>query len=183
MRRLVYILSFFLILSACSNSVRFSSDNNNNKKKTKTKYSPDSPKKQISFNNNIENESLSEQLVSYSKNWLGVPYRYGGNTTDGIDCSGFIKNIFHYIGYNLPRTAQQQYDFTRKIPEKNVKQGDLAFFRRRGKIFHVGLYIGDNKIIHSSSSKGVIIQDLSDSWLKSNFYSFGRIDNQLHSSK
>lgn len=181
MKKTIIILFISLSLSGCSLSVRYSSEVN--KKIIDKRFSNKGIKSDEVINETFynyeykfDNQSLGNQLVEYSKNWLGVPYMYGGTSTDGIDCSAFVKNVFNHIGYDLPRTAAQQYDFTKKIDRNQVKEGDLIFFRRRDKIFHVGIYIGNNKIIHASTSKGVVIQDLNNNWIKSNLFAFGRID-------
>jgi len=171
---MIYRLSILsvIILSACTSNVRFSSDNNQNQKIVKSKKSNS---QELNYNYKIDNNSLQSSLVEYSKDWLGVPYQYGGTTNNGIDCSAFVKNVYKNVGYELPRTAEEQFDFTKKVSRKLAKEGDLVFFKRRAKIFHVGIYLGNNQLIHASTSKGVIIQDLDDNWIKSNLYAFGRI--------
>lgn len=183
MKKQFIILLFVLTLSGCSLSVRYSSEVNKkiiDKKVSKSGSKINSNEvineTYYNYDYKYDNQTLQSQLVEYSKNWIGVPYRYGGIDTDGVDCSGFVKNVYNYIGYDLPRTASQQYDFTKKIERSQLKEGDLIFFRRRDKIFHVGIYIGENKLIHASTTKGVVIQDLSDNWIKSNLFAFGRIN-------
>lgn len=165
----ITILSL-IVLSACTSNVRFASNKPQSKSTAKHKNSD-----KINYNYKVENQSLQSSIVEYSKDWLGVPYQYGGTTNNGIDCSAFVKNVFKNIGFELPRTAEEQYDFTKKINRNLAKEGDLIFFKRRQKIFHVGIYLGNNQLIHASTSKGVIIQDLDDNWIKSNLYAFGRI--------
>jgi len=184
MRIILTILITSFILFSCTSNVRFTSKNKNNsitkslkKIEDKVILKSNSTKKNnnIDMNFNIQNDEVGNLIVEYSKNWLGVPYKYGGINEDGIDCSAFVMKVYGSFGYSLPRTAEQQFDFTTKISRELLEEGDLVFFKRRDKIFHVGIYIGQNQLIHASTSKGVIIQSLDDKWVKSNLYSFGRI--------
>jgi peptidoglycan endopeptidase LytE len=97
-----------------------------------------------------EERSLFVRVV---KNFLGVPYRLGGSTLKGIDCSGFVKKIYEIFNVHLPRTAREQFGFGKKIEKDKLEEGDLVFFRRQGNDAHVGIYIGDNQFIHASSRK------------------------------
>lgn len=169
---IVAIIAIYLV--SCSSSVRYSSKVNNSRE-TKVEKVTTNTSSELGIHREIENQSLGSQIVEYSKNWLGVPYKFGGTNEDGIDCSAFVMKVFKPFGYDLPRTASQQFDFTHIVSQELIKQGDLIFFKRRDKIFHVGIYVGDNQFIHSSTSKGVIIQSLDDNWAKSNLFAFGRI--------
>jgi hypothetical protein len=84
--------------------------------------------------------------------FLGVPYLWGGKTTFGTDCSGFVQTAFRVIGINLPRDAYQQVEIGKTIHFSNeAKAGDLAFFANSlGKIIHVGICLGNNEIVHAS---------------------------------
>lgn len=109
--------------------------------------------------------------------WLGTRYRLGGSTKDGIDCSAFTQVLFSTL-YNitLPRTAHEQFDFSRKISLTELREGDLVFFNTVGGVSHVGMYLQNNKFVHASSG-GVTISDLyEDYWLK-HFVGVGRIEN------
>ncbi|SUO97206.1 C40 family peptidase [Suttonella ornithocola] len=100
----------------------------------------------------VENTSKSkltirQSLIATGKNLIGTPYRWGGTTPKGFDCSGFVHYLYQQKGYQLPRSSQEQ--FKALTPIENPQPGDLVFFRRGGKITHVGLYIGDGKMLHS----------------------------------
>ena len=121
-----------------------------------------------------EEESLlgfQQLLVKFSKQLLGTAYRLGGygQGNDGIDCSGFMKKIFHTVTLNLPHSSREQAKIGALVTTdwdlSRLRIGDLLFFKRnRGvQIGHTGMYIGDGKMIHSSSRKGVIITNLIDS--------------------
>ncbi len=85
------------------------------------------------------------------KTFLGVPYKLGGSTLRGIDCSAFVKKIYEIFNVDLPRTAREQLSVGKKIEKEQLEEGDLVFFKRRGNSAHVGIYIGDNQFIHASS--------------------------------
>jgi peptidoglycan DL-endopeptidase LytE len=93
-------------------------------------------------------------LVKVVKTFLGVPYRLGGSTLKGIDCSAFVKKIYQIFSVDLPRTAREQLHFGKGVEKKELEEGDLVFFRtRRANGTHVGIYIGNNEFVHASSRK------------------------------
>ena len=125
---------------------------------------------------------LQKKVVAAAKKRLGVPYCYGG-TNNCMDCSGLIVTIYQDIGIALPRTSSQQFSIGKQIEPHKATVGDLIFFRNKdGNINHVGLYVGDNKLLHASSSKGVIVQTLSDSYLTKAFAGIRRVlpDNAIN---
>ena len=85
-------------------------------------------------------------VVEYAKNFLGVPYVYGGSTPSGFDCSGFVKYVFAHFGVNLPRTSYAQMNVGTAVTREQLQPGDLVVFRSGG---HVGIYVGNNKYIHA----------------------------------
>ncbi|MDR2581334.1 MAG: C40 family peptidase [Fibromonadaceae bacterium] len=97
--------------------------------------------------------------------WLGTPYLYGGNTKKGTDCSGFVSSVYlEKEGFRLPRTSAEQFKVGSHISKRNLKISDLVFFGERGRVNHVGIYVGKGNFIHSSSSRGVIVTALSDNY-------------------
>jgi peptidoglycan endopeptidase LytE len=90
-------------------------------------------------------------LVRVAKAFLGVPYRLGGSTLKGIDCSALVKKVYEIFDVHLPRTAREQFKVGKKIEKDQLEEGDLVFFRRRGDRAHVGIYVGDNQFVHASS--------------------------------
>ena len=117
-------------------------------------------------------EQTGESLVETSKNLMGLPYLWGGTSAKGVDCSGYTKTIFFLNGIILPRDASQQIhtgievDSTRDF--ENLKPGDLLFFGRKAtadspeRVIHVGMWIGDNKFIHSMGDVHISTMDKSD---------------------
>jgi len=115
-------------------------------------------------------------LIESIDEWFGTRYRYGGTTKSGIDCSAFVRAALKSaFGYELPRTAREQYNASRRISATELKEGDLVFFNTTGGVSHVGIYLRNNKFAHSSSSKGVTISDLYESYYMARFIGGGRI--------
>jgi hypothetical protein len=107
--------------------------------------------------------------------WLGSPYKYGGNSRNGTDCSGLVSSIYSsYFKIELDRTSLLIYQNARKINKSEVKEGDLVFFKTDGKkVSHVGITITPDHFIHASSKKGVIVNSLSETYYSKSFVSFG----------
>ena len=109
-----------------------------------------------------------QEAAEYARQFIGTPYVFGGSDlTDGIDCSAFIQSAYRAVGVELPRTAYQQSQVGKPVSLQELKPGDLLFFKTsdRAPITHVGMYIGGNRFIHSSSSgNGVGISELNDTW-------------------
>jgi NlpC/P60 family/S-layer homology domain len=116
-------------------------------------------------------ETNYDMILPASKKYIGVPYRWGGTTATGFDCSGFIQNVFKTIGIQVPRTTSDMYRTGTAVKKENLRVGDLVFFNTSGKgVSHAGIYIGENKFIHASSSKGVTISSLNDPYYWSKKY-------------
>lgn len=110
-------------------------------------------------------------LAQYSLNFLGTPYKWGGNDVyNGIDCSAFVKKMYGKVGVNLPRTAAEQALVGKPITMlEHLQPGDRLYFwdAKRNKIGHTGIYMGGGYFVHSSSGrKGVATDFLSDKWKK-----------------
>jgi len=99
--------------------------------------------------------------------WLGTPYLYGGSSKAGTDCSGFVSSVYmEKEGIYLPRTARQEFDLGTSIKKSKLAVGDLVFFKERGRISHVGIFVGKESFIHASTSLGVTVTSLNDSYWK-----------------
>ena len=93
--------------------------------------------------------TIGQQVANYAKQFVGNPYRYGGiSLTNGADCSGFTQSVYKHFGYKLPRTSSEQRKSGKSVSFSNRKVGDLICYSG-----HVGIYIGNNKIVHASNSK------------------------------
>ncbi|OEE62945.1 hypothetical protein A1OO_13980 [Enterovibrio norvegicus FF-33] len=106
-------------------------------------------------------EPLSAALVQYFEEWQGTPYRWGGVSKKGIDCSAFTQQAYQAVfQHPLPRTTRQQVTKGNKTTLHSATYGDLIFFKTGARRYHVGIYIGDKQFMHASSSKGVSISTL-----------------------
>ncbi|WP_116061893.1 C40 family peptidase [Cohnella phaseoli] len=107
---------------------------------------------------------------------VGTPYEWGGTTTSGFDCSGFILYIFNQYETKLPRTSSAQSKIGTKVEKNDLRPGDLVFFNTNGKgVSHAGIYVGDGKFAHSSSSKGVRISELSETYYAKRYVTARRV--------
>lgn len=126
------------------------------------------------LNRNVESLT-NTSLLSFIDDWWGTKYRFGGTTKKGIDCSSFSGLLMGRVfGFALPRTAREQYAKCVKLVKNQLAEGDLVFFNTRGGVSHVGVYLGEGKFVHSSSSKGVAVNNLDDSYWKNRFIAGGR---------
>lgn len=125
------------------------------------------------------NKALNK-LVSESSTYLGIPYLWGGTTRKGLDCSAFVKNVYSSIGIVLPRVSRDQAKVGRSVSLAAVRKGDLIFFetdpKRPDTVSHVGMYLGNGKMIHaSSSSDKVVIVPLNQGYFMSKMVAIKRI--------
>jgi lipoprotein Spr len=110
--------------------------------------------------------------------WLGTPYHYSGKDETGIDCSGFVNMIYHNVyGILLMGSSIDLFKTSHHLSKNKLKEGDLVFFKiNHRQVSHVGLYLGDHKFAHSSTSNGVIISDLDEPYYKKHYAGGGRVD-------
>jgi peptidoglycan endopeptidase LytF len=116
-----------------------------------------------------KNEDEREILVKVAKSFAGAPYRFGGDTVRGLDCSAFVRKMYDIFQVQLPRRVREQFYAGSKVNKDDLATGDLVFFKakRCAKYpTHVGIYIGDGKFIHASSvlRRGVKIDHLADAY-------------------
>ncbi len=121
-------------------------------------------------------EEVDDRLIGFLDDWYGTRYRLGGIDKSGIDCSALVQSFFASMyGLTISRTCREQYGDTRRIKKAQLQEGDLVFFKTRGRsISHVGIYLRNNKFIHASTSSGVMISDLSDEYFTKRYAGAGR---------
>ena len=121
--------------------------------------------------------SLAQKIIATAKQYLGVPYLWGGSTPSGFDCSGFVQYVLGRHGISIPRTSKEQWTVGASVSKNQLQPGDLVFFANTYTtgISHLGIYIGNNQFIHASSSKGVTITDLSNSYWAARYYGAKRV--------
>jgi lipoprotein Spr len=130
---------------------------------------------------NVDVESLKNiSLLGFIDNWFGTRYKLGGTTKRGIDCSALTGALLLAVyGFNLPRTARQQYDATDHIDKDELQEGDLVFFNTHGGVSHVGVYLENDYFLHASTH-GVTISSLDDHYYAKRFICGGRVeDNKM----
>jgi LysM repeat protein len=123
---------------------------------------------------NSEERNLFIRVV---KTFLGVPYKLGGSTIKGLDCSAFVKKIFEIFDVRLPRTAREQSSIGKKVGRRDLEEGDIVFFKtRHANNAHVGIYIGNNEFVHASyRSKEVRVDNLDTPYFNQRFINGVRI--------
>lgn len=205
MRRILLLLACALLLvvasPGCSSSSKTTSGASSRSKVQQKKGSNSSANnKKVLQDDRVEKPSSSKSLksacaklgVSVSKvknaelyttsaEWIGVGYKYGGMSSAGVDCSGLTNIIVKKVyGKGLSRSSADIYaNNVKKISKSSIQEGDLVFFRTDGKKSktpnHVGVYLNDDKFIHSSTSKGVIVSSMTQQYYITNYIGAGRL--------
>ncbi|MCY0975938.1 NlpC/P60 family protein [Chryseobacterium wangxinyae] len=132
----------------------------------------------------IKHNKTIDNILTEAQTYLGTPYRYGGMTRNGIDCSAFVLSVFGAAaGLTLPRVAASQSQEGESVEKENLQKGDLIFFSHGRRISHVGIVEdvtaeGEVKFIHAATSKGVMISSLNDSYWGPKFRFAKRVINE-----
>jgi probable lipoprotein NlpC len=155
---LLVILAFFL---ACSSNPRYRPEAD----------APQSRKPRVESQRETRRSVRTGQLVAAASSFLGTPYRYGGEDASGMDCSGLVwKAARQAWGMKLPRVSREQASVGMPVSREELKADDLVFFATSGGgINHVGIYAGDGRFVHASSSKGVSWASLDDRYWRRSF--------------
>lgn len=115
-----------------------------------------------------QNSAAQRSLLMAAEIWVGTPYRYGGSSSEGIDCSAFVQSVFAKVGVNLPRTSREQSETGTSVSRAAIQTGDLLFFNTSGNgVSHVGIAIGAAQFVHASTSRGVIVSSLEEEYYDS----------------
>jgi hypothetical protein len=129
------------------------------------------------FLTNRDVESLDNlTLYNFIEDWINTPYRYGGCSKDGIDCSSFASTLIGKVyGVDLPRSSKEQYSMCAKVAREDLQEGDLIFFHTFKGVSHVGVYLGNNYFVHSSTHSGVTIDNLDEDYYNKRYIGGGRV--------
>lgn len=121
-------------------------------------------------------KKCNRALIEEVSDWLGTKYKAGGNTKAGTDCSGFVSSIYQKVyGKSINRSSGDIFKQIKEVPKSQLKEGDILFFKiKSSHINHVGLYLNQGKFIHSSTSKGVIVNSLEEDYYSKYFFAAGR---------
>jgi cell wall-associated NlpC family hydrolase len=119
--------------------------------------------------------SVGERAAAIAVRQVGVPYRYGGRSTEGFDCSGLVNFAYARAGKNVARTTGELWRQLSPVAAENLRAGDVLFFDIEGKTSHVGLYLGNRRFVHApSSGREVTVEDLDSGFYRSAFIRGGR---------
>ncbi|UCG53808.1 MAG: C40 family peptidase [Candidatus Latescibacterota bacterium] len=119
-----------------------------------------------------------QDIVQYAKSFVGTPYRYGGATRSGVDCSGFVIAVYREFDIRLPRTSLDMSRVGKGVDKSNIRPADLVFFKtsRGSSVSHVGIYIGGGKFVHASTSaRRVRIDALNDDYFRRRYRGARRV--------
>ncbi len=124
----------------------------------------------------LSDGQIKKSLLKEFNFWKGTPHVMGGSSRLGVDCSGFVNQIFkRVLKINVPRSTKLFMNAGKKIKKSDLRPGDIVNFKPPSYPRHVGIYVGNNKFIHSSTSKGVIMTDLNNSYWKKCYHSSRRL--------
>lgn len=167
---LLILVSFAALLAGCSSSPE--PNVTQTEKTTKPlKHQPSTASETIL----VEHQDI-DLLLDHYEQWQGVPYRLGGTSTKGVDCSGYVQRLYRdSFDESLPRTTSQQAKLGRQIQRSELSTGDLVFFRISRSTQHVGVYLDNGEFLHASTSKGVIISKLDNPYWKKRYWMSRRI--------
>jgi cell wall-associated NlpC family hydrolase len=120
--------------------------------------------------------ALAVNLTRNAMRFLGVPYVFGGTSSRGFDCSGYVQHVFAMLGKHIPRTADAQYDAGKRVTGATIAPGDLVFFQTYAAgASHVGIYLGNDRFVHASSSHGVTVSSLHESYWSARYLGAKRL--------
>lgn len=133
----------------------------------------------LSESQQLNSLGVKDRLMLFAKKMLDIPYRFGGSSFMGIDCSGYVQKVFGFLDVPLPRTAREQFHIGESVTREDLSIGDLVFFRTYASFpSHVGIYLGNNLFIHASSrSKKVSIDSLDTPYYFKRFIGAKRLFN------
>jgi cell wall-associated NlpC family hydrolase len=182
-----FLFVLIIVLDSCHSSKKLTKTGNPTKNKTvnaksSEKYAPRNKydtyiKNKYSSIIGVSKERISnKRLYSFVDQWYGVPYRFAGNTRQGVDCSDFASILLKTVyGVSMSGGVGDFYKQSKHISKSEMREGDLVFFNINGKMLeHMGIYLQNNKFVHASVHSGVTIDDLDEPYYKKYYYKSGR---------
>lgn len=131
---------------------------------------------QDEFEAMVRSVNVKSKIMDQYADWKGVRYRLGGDSKRGIDCSAFVQVTFReQFGMNLPRSTYEQEEKGKKIQRTKLRAGDLVLFRAGSTGRHVGIYLGNNQFVHASTSNGVMISNMNETYWNTRFREARRV--------
>lgn len=171
-------LSILLLLAVSVSSCRSHKDTSRNDNTTTSLPKSKKVKEKYAQILNVDESKIDNvKLYSFIDEWYGVPYKYGGKNKSGIDCSNFTSTLYNSV-YSKPLAGSSAsiFEQCKIISKSNLEEGDLVFFKIDGdKISHIGIYLQNNKFVHATTKKGVMVDDLDEVYYKKYFYKAGRL--------
>ncbi len=179
----IFPLFFALAFAACSSHKKLSSSKENKtvtkeEKNTTVINTTSSIKTKYSSLLNVNTDDISNiSLYMLIDEWYGTAYKYGGCDKSGIDCSNFVNVLYQEIyKKSLKGSSASIFNQCRSISKNELQEGDLVFFKiENNTISHIGLYLQNNKFVHATTKKGVMIDDLGTAYYTKYFYKAGRL--------
>lgn len=171
---LACLFSVITFLQCVSSRPRFTDHEEHKRKKRSV---PEVSIERLAKPKNLDEHRLVQQIQSY----IGVPYRWGGTNIRGMDCSGFVTTVYRNAwDLRLPRSSKQLYRVGLPITPEKLKLGDLVFFTKMEAkgVSHVGIYVGENKFAHTSTSQGVVLSGIDEKYYKERYIGARRIITQ-----
>lgn len=171
--RLAPALAVTLLLSACSSNASTNARHDTHAVRDKNGLLLQTS--QDEFEAMVRNVDIKSKIMDQYTSWKGVRYRLGGTNKGGIDCSAFVQRTFHdQFGLTLPRSTTEQRDLGRSISRTSLRSGDLVLFRT-GAGHHIGIYLGNHQFVHASTSRGVTISSLDESYWNARYQQARRV--------
>lgn len=174
MRYIVYTFFIILLFSGCSRQLPAI----DNTPQPQIISEVQKAQKETASNGPAKPSKISDLQMLYNqyKKWKGTPYKYGGLSLNGVDCSGFVHNSYKKVyGITLPRTTDDQVKEGRRVYLYELITGDLLFFNTGWNVKHVGIYLEKGKFMHASSSNGVMISSVNSAYWKEHYWQSRRL--------
>jgi cell wall-associated NlpC family hydrolase len=124
----------------------------------------------------VRHTVAGDRAASIALDQVGVPYRYGGSSPSGFDCSGLVHYSYSHAGVSVPRTTGQLWSAAKTVDRYELQAGDVLFFSIEGKMSHVGMYLGEQRFVHApQSGRSVSVASLESPFYKAAFIRAGRL--------